>query len=151
MTQALAASALLFGLMASAALAQGNRTSRYEMKPVDGGGFIRLDTETGDMSLCSRKDAEWSCQQLSEGGADTERLRAENRQLKDEIRRLEAMVPPTDKARPHDPRADRPGARMQLPTEEELDQAMTYLQRMFRKFRDKLKEFEDEAQGGTQL
>jgi hypothetical protein len=40
---------------------------------------------------------------------------------------------------------------MQLPTEEELDQAMTYLQRMFRKFRDKLKEFEDETQGGTQL
>ena len=152
-----AASALLLGWAASGALAQDDRSGRYVMKPADGGGVIRLDTETGAMSLCARRDTQWSCQEMADTGKeprqDLDRLRAENKQLKAEVRRLESLLLPGDEAKgPRDPRTERPGGgRLQLPSEEDVDRAMTYLQRMFRKFRDKLKELEDEAQRGTPL
>ena len=80
---------------------------------------------------------------------DLDRLRADNKQLKAEVRRLESLLLPGDEAKsPRDPRG---GGRLQLPSEEDVDRAMTYLQRMFRKFRDKLKELEDETQRGTPL
>jgi hypothetical protein len=147
------ASVLLLAWAAPAAEAQGDRQGRYVLKPADGGGFVRLDTETGAMSLCARKDAEWSCQAMADAGKDVreeaDRLRTENRQLKAEVRRLEDMLIPGDGAK--GPRAERPGGRLQLPSEEDVDRVMTYMQRMFRKFRDKLKEFEDEAHRGTPL
>ena len=148
-----AASALLLGWAASGALAQDDRSGRYVMKPADGGGVIRLDTETGAMSLCARRDTQWSCQDMADAGKepreDLDRLRADNKQLKAEVRRLESLLLPGDEAKsPRDPRG---GGRLQLPSEEDVDRAMTYLQRMFRKFRDKLKELEDETQRGTPL
>jgi hypothetical protein len=150
------ASILLLGAAATAAFAQGDRTGRYVMKPVDGGGFVRLDTQTGAMSLCARSDTQWSCQEMADSSKglrqDTDRLRAENKQLRDEVTRLEGLVPPGDGAKGAGERqAERPGGRLQLPSEEDVDRAMSYLQRMFRKFRDKLKELEDETQRGTQL
>jgi len=149
------ASALLFGSAVLAGAADGERIGRFVLQPADGGGFVRLDTETGAMSLCARRDAQWSCSEMADAGRDARleasRLRAENEQLRAEIRRLEerlqsgagAGVPPDPRGRPRD--------RLQLPSEEDVDRAITYLQRMYRKFRDKLKEFEDERHGGTPL
>ncbi|HXF54980.1 MAG TPA: hypothetical protein VNK52_12740 [Hyphomicrobiaceae bacterium] len=149
------ASALLLGSAAFAGAAEGERAGRYVLQPADGGGFVRLDTETGDMSLCTRKDTQWSCREMIDVGrdarAEADRLRAENKQLRAEIRRLEERLQSGTGAQvPLDPRR-RPGERLQLPSEEDVDRAMTYLQRMFRKFRDKLKEFEDETHRGTPL
>jgi len=148
----LATSALLLGAAAPAAFAQSDRAGRYTMKPVDGGGLIRLDTQTGAMSLCTPKDTQWSCREMAESGKelreDIDRLRVENRQLRDEVRRLKDLQPPGHEAKGP---PERPGSRLQLPSEEDVDRAMTYLQRIFRKFREKLKEFEEEPQGGTQL
>ena len=38
---------------------------RYTMSPVDN-GFVRLDTETGAMSLCGRRDAKWVCEPMDD-------------------------------------------------------------------------------------
>ena len=55
-------------LAAGTAVAQGERASRYTMSPAEGGGFVRLDSETGQMALCQRRDGEWSCREMAEPG-----------------------------------------------------------------------------------
>ena len=153
---------LVGGLLVAAvggAVAQtvGERTGRYSMSPADGGGFVRLDTETGAMALCQRRDAEWNCREMAGPGRglgdEVERLRAENQRLKGEIRQMEDIIV-GDKRGGGERRAERPGGTFQLPSEQDVDQAMTYVQRMMRKFKEKLKELESDAGGdgkGTPL
>jgi hypothetical protein len=52
-------------------------------------GFVRLDTQTGEVALCSAKAVGWACEAVAEDRAVLEneiaRLRAENAALKTEI------------------------------------------------------------------
>lgn len=119
------------------------RQGRYTMSPVDG-GFARLDTETGAMSTCARRDSKWVCEPMSDEAEDMrkeiERLRAENR-------RLQALAAP-----PKEGEADRPAERFELPSEQDVDKAFDYVERIFRKFRERLKQLEKEDEGkGTPL
>lgn len=145
----IAAGALIVASATLPVLAAGETPGRYVMHPADG-GFVRLDTETGAVSLCARKDALWSCQAMGDsgtgGGDELDRLRVENRELKAEVKRLEDML----LAESRNLKPER-GGRLELPSEEDVDKALTYLERMFRKFRDKLKEFESEERRGTPL
>lgn len=116
-------------------------SGRYTMSPAQGGGFVRLDTQTGQMSLCQRAADKWACEPMADHSralnAEVDKLRAENHRLKDDIRKLEDMA--LD--------GKRPGSgerKLELPTEQDVDRAMTYLQRIFKKFQEKLKEFEAE-------
>ena len=129
--------------------ATGDRPGRFTMSPADGGGFVRLDTETGRMSLCQRRESDWSCREMAEPdrGLDreVERLRAENQRLKGEIRQMEDILL-------GDKRADRqpgqaPGFEFKLPSEQDIDNAISYAQRMLRKFREKMKELDADAKG----
>ena len=135
----------------AAAQGLGERPGRFSMSPADGGGFVRLDTETGAMALCQRRDAEWSCREMAEPnrglGEEVERLRAENQRLKGEIRQMEEIIV-GEKRGGGERRAERPGSTFQLPSEQDVDQAMSYVQRMMRKFREKLKELESDTGGG---
>ena len=151
-----AATALILLAAAPAAPAAGDRPGRFVMNPAEGGGFVRLDTETGAVAVCARKDAEWSCLEMADTGKglreEIDRLKAENRELQVEIRRLEDMLlPDGDKKGAPERRAERPGGRFELPSEEDVDRAMSYVERMFRKFRDKLKELESQERRGTPL
>ncbi len=60
------------------------------------------------------------------------RLKAENEEMRQELARL----------RPLSGKEGEGQRTFRLPSEEEVDKALTYMQRMMRKFRDKLKEFE---------
>lgn len=137
-------------VMAAATQAAGEAAGRYTMSPADGGGFVRLDTQTGQMALCNRKDSQWACQDMAEPGRglsdEIERLRGENKQLRSEIRKMEDIML-GDKGRSGDQRAERPGGKLELPSEQDIDNAMSYVQRMLRKFKDKLKEFETDSKG----
>ena len=153
------ASALALGAAATlAALSVAGaqeKPGRYSMSPAEGGGFARLDTQTGQMSLCNRKDNQWACQDMADQGRgladEVERLRNENRELRAEIRKMEDIMlgdgKPVEK--PGESRAERrpdlgsgpPVAG--LPSEQDVDRAMTYIQRMLKKFKEKLKELEE--------
>jgi hypothetical protein len=136
------------------ASAAGETPARYTMSPAEGGGFVRLDGETGQMALCQRRDTEWSCREMSEpsGGLsqEVERLRTENQKLKGEIRQMEDIML-GDKQGEGGAKGDRRGGlEFKLPTEQDLDSAMSYAQRMLRKFREKMREI-DQDQKGTPL
>lgn len=127
--------------------ATGERPGRYTMSPAEGGGFARLDTETGQMSLCQRAGTEWSCRDMGDPrrGPDQEieRLRADNQRLKAEIRQMEDTMLGDRRAET----GPRNTPELKLPSEQDIDSAMTYVQRMLRKFREKIKEFETDSKG----
>ncbi len=145
-------SALLAGAMAFAPAvhATGEKVGRYTMSPADGGGFIRLDTETGQMSHCLRREGDWACREMGDSagglGVEIERLRAENQRLKGEIRQMEEILTGQGRGeKGSGPRSSKP--ELTLPSEKDIDEAMSYAQRMLRKFREKLKEIEGEKSG----
>ena len=114
---------------------------RFAMSPVDG-GFLRLDKETGAVALCARKEEAWVCNPVEDHAASQNekvaKLELENRDLKGRVKSLEDSLetgkPPVLPDGPPGP----PGGKMQLPSEEEVDKALDYVERMFKKFRDRL-------------
>jgi len=129
----------------SAAVAQ--ETGRYRMSPVED-GFVRLDTETGAMSLCAKKDQSWSCTAMADDQAELsqriEQLEAENKALREENQRLEDVFGLGDKRAEGGPAPSEPPAgSFKLPSEEDIDKGFDYLDRMLKKFRDRMKKLED--------
>lgn len=121
---------------------------RYALSPVDG-GVLRLDKETGAMTLCTRKADQWVCEGVQDKATDAAKggdqsnstLEAENKALKDRIKILEeslAIAGGTNK--PSAP-GDAPQGTQQLPTEEEVDKAFDYVERIIKKFRERIQKY----------
>jgi hypothetical protein len=150
---------------ASAGLAQ-DRPGRFVMSPVDG-GFARLDTETGAMSLCKAQPQDaaspsgWACQPMGDTTADaqakTRKLEAENKDLRAEVKRMEDLLGLNgEKPKAEDKQAEQrpggPGGGLNLPSEQDVDRALSYLERMVKKFHDTMKRLEDgSGRKGTTL
>ena len=138
-TKVLSAVALLAALTASASAEPlPTDKGRYTMTPVEG-GFMRLDSETGAVALCTRKGETWACEPVDDkaaSGDDKAKLEAENKALKDRVKDLEATAP--DGKAPDGP----PGGITKLPTEKEVDEALDYVERMYKKFRDRLQKIQ---------
>ncbi len=87
--QAIAAGML--GLLVASASAQQVGTGRYQVQPsVD--GFIRLDTETGAVSHCARRDNVWRCDVLAADRSAIEAVAAEVKALSDRLDALSARI-----------------------------------------------------------
>ena len=103
--------------------ASGNR---YTMTPTDG-GFLRLDSQTGTVSLCTRQDAAVQCRLAADERAalegEIDRLRRENALLKSGTARILPALPKLD-----------------LPSEADMDKALGFMEgfmrRMMRVFRE---------------
>jgi len=90
------AAGLFIGALGAAAVsiigsshgALADETGRYTMQPVEG-GFLRLDTQTGAVSVCSDTDGTWSCapteDERSELEKENAKLRADNLVLREQI------------------------------------------------------------------
>lgn len=126
---------------------------RYTVTPTEG-GFIRMDTQTGAMSMCAGKEGEWTCKAMPDDQKVLQdkiaQLEAENRKLQDENRRLEDVLglgpdKPADGSSPSQPGpSGAPKESFKLPTEKDLDQAFDYFEGMLKKFQDRLKKLEDQ-------
>ncbi len=123
----------------------GDRDGRYTMTPVEG-GILRLDRNTGAMALCTRKNDTLICEPVEDRAAEITgqitKLEAENRALKDRIKALEDATASNGAGKA----PDSPDNKMQLPTEEEVDKALDYVERMFKKFRDRMQKIDPAPQ-----
>ena len=104
-------------------------SGRYAMTPVDG-GFLRMDTDTGTVSLCARKTGNWSCETVPDDyktiQKEADRLAHENASLRRELSELRRDGGPPSKS------SER---KLELPSEEEVDKAIGQLEKYLKKFK----------------
>ena len=114
---------------------------RYQFNPVDG-GTLRLDTRSGQVSLCSRRASGWACalvaddrnaleQEIARLQADNGRLQSENGRLKQSL--LDRGAPLPEGATP--PSAPG-GEAAPAPRRDEIDRVMSALERVWRRLVD---------------
>jgi hypothetical protein len=117
--------------LCGAVLAQ--TSSRFSFQPVDG-GLMRLDSETGHVSLCTKAGDGFACRSVADDRAamqeEIDRLKRENEQL----RQAGVKAPP--------------GGGLKLPSEEEIDKAMGVFEKMMRRM---MRTFRDDGQQTDRL
>jgi hypothetical protein len=115
--------------LAAAAIAQDPAPGRYSMQKTEG-GIARLDTETGEVSLCQEKDGQMLCRMAAD----------ERTAFELELDLLAKRVETLEKALEDGGTALKP----RLPTKEEIDQTMSLMERMMRSFMGIVKDLENE-------
>ena len=100
---------------------------RYRLERTDD-GYVRLDTQTGAMTLCREADGRLVCTPAAQGAesaSETESLRKRLRILEGRVSALESGAPVAG-----------------LPPEEEFERGIGYMERFFRMFMGLVREFE---------
>ncbi|MCP4935440.1 MAG: hypothetical protein GY927_14865 [bacterium] len=119
-------STVIAGSFLMAASIAKAETGRYSMTPTKD-GILRLDTKTGEVALCSRASGRLKCQGV-EGQSGS---------LQDRIRRLELenenLRTQLDAARLTP--APRDGGKLDVPTEEDVDKAMDFMEKLLHRFK----------------
>ncbi|WP_409562391.1 hypothetical protein RLW55_00160 [Hyphomicrobium sp. B1] len=139
-------------ILAAASVAEpsGDTAERFTMSPVEG-GFLRLDKQTGAVAMCAKSGNEWACKSVDDQTTNTpadklSRLESENHDLKARVKELEEMIEtrPPGVPSPPGPLADAPPPddKVQLPTDEEVDQALDYISRVYKKIRDHVRDLD---------
>jgi hypothetical protein len=122
--------------------ARDGETGRFVLRDTPG-GLLRMDTRTGHISLCTQSAGAFTCRLVADDrialDQEIERLRAENEALK--------RGGATALARPGQPNADQG---MNLPSDAEVDRALSLAERIWRRLRGIIRETEQE-QGGRRL
>lgn len=141
---------IVLALAATSAAAQGAapdaENGRFSFNQVPE-GLLRLDTRTGQVSLCSKREAGWACQVVPDERAVLEsevaRLQAENGALKKEMIARGVPLPgPTTGAPPK----VRPEVELRLPSDAELDRVMTFMEKAWRRLLDMVDEMQRERE-----
>lgn len=122
---------LLAGLGTGASHAA--ETQRYQMEKTDT-GYVRMDTETGEMSICEERSGQLVCKLAAD----------ERTALQDEIGRLQGEIETIEQR--IDKLENSLSAKLEstLPSEEEFQKTMGYVERFFRSFMGMIKDFEKE-------
>jgi hypothetical protein len=118
--------------MSAPSFAQG--AERYRLERTES-GFVRMDVRTGEMSFCEERRGELVCRPGGEARtAGIDQIQELNRKidaLEERIASLEAGQPA------------QPGAG--LPSEEEFERTMTFMERFLRRFWGVAKDLERES------
>jgi hypothetical protein len=112
--------------------APDSKGGRYTFNKVDD-GFMRLDTQTGEVALCNRRTVGWACLMAPEDRAALEneiaRLRGENGALKKDLLSHGLPLPPG--ATPEVSGAHNDALTLRLPGNADVDRAVAYVGRMW--------------------
>ncbi len=93
-------------------------------------GYVRLDTQTGAMTLCRETDGRLTCSPASQNGEATDEIA----ELRERVKVLESRIAGLET------RAPVAG----LPPDEEFERGIGYMERFFRMFMGLVREFEGE-------
>jgi cell division protein FtsB len=107
---------------------------RYTLEKTEN-GYVRMDRRTGEMSLCEERSGQLVCKLAADERAafqaDNERLEAAIEALEERVAKLESgLTAKFDQA---------------LPTEEEFEKTMGYMERFLRRFMGIAKDLENET------
>ena len=99
-------------------------------------GFLRLDTRTGQVSLCSRRTVGWACRagrrtSAPRSKSEIARLQTDNAALKKEMLARGLPLPSGMKAEP--PVARGSDQELKLPSNAELDRMMAFMEKVWRR------------------
>ena len=143
---ALTFSFLLIPLLAGASAAEPDRY-RLEKAP---NGYVRMDTRTGAMSICEEKWGELVCKMAADERTavqdEIERLQTELKALNDRLATVKALEDRVARLE------NSMTARIEktLPTEEDFNKTMSYMERFFRSFMGIVKDFENDSSKSTE-
>src|ERR1700681_1979420 len=126
-----------YALLCDSASPQGtqpeNEDSRFSFFRADD-GYLRLDGRSGQVSICTRRQAGWLCQALPEERAAFEaeiaRLQRDNAALKKEV--LAHDLPLPGGVRPDSPPA-KTGLRPPAASDREVNQVMSVIENVWRR------------------
>lgn len=115
------------------AAAEEPAVNRYTMEKTDS-GFVRLDTQTGEMTICTQKADQLVCRLAAdERRAFEETLSDLSARVENLENRLDALVPLEDSTG--------------IPDEAELDRALGAMEKMMRRFFGMVEELQKDFDG----
>jgi hypothetical protein len=127
----------LAGLSGAPALAQtppaDTEQGRFTFHKVDE-GFLRLDSRSGQVSLCSHKGLGWACETIPDERLALEneiaRLQTGNAALKKELLARGLKLP--EPVRPEPPLA-KSESELKLPSQADIDRVMTFMEKVWKR------------------
>jgi hypothetical protein len=126
--------ALIASLAVAAALpasAVAQETDRYTLER-SGDGYVRMDRRTGEMSICSERSGQLVCKIAAD---ERSAFQDEVDRLQERLAGLEKRVAELETVRRIDPEA-------LLPTDEQFEKSLGYMERFFRRFMDIVRDFD---------
>jgi hypothetical protein len=131
----LVASAFLISALPAAATAQD--ADRYTMEK-SANGYVRMDRRTGEMSICEERSGQLVC-----------KLAADERSaFQDEVDRLQDRLSGVEKRVAELETASRLNPEAVLPTDEDFEKSLGYMERFFRRFMDIVRDFDQDWRKG---
>ncbi|TGQ44641.1 MULTISPECIES: hypothetical protein [unclassified Mesorhizobium] len=124
--------AALVSLVAASAFSE--EPERYRLEK-SANGYVRMDTQTGAMSICEERSGQLVCKMAADERAA---LQDEIDQLQSSVKALDERVAKLESS---------PTARLEstLPTEEEFNKTMSYMERFLRGFMDIVKDMDKDS------
>jgi hypothetical protein len=127
----------LAGLSGAPAMAQNSpadtEQGRFTFHKVDE-GFLRLDSRSGQVSLCSHKGLGWACETIPDERLALEneiaRLQTGNAALKKELLARGLALP--DPVKP-DPPLAKGEVELKLPSQADIDRVMTFMEKVWKR------------------
>ena len=133
-------STCVFVLLATAAAASDVPPSgRYTLTP-SASGYVRLDTQTGQVSECSGEPATLVCKSTPDERAA---MQAEIDRLQKQVDDLKASAPGEF--------ASNPAPQINIPSNKDVDKAFNFMERMVKRFKGLIQEMGKEPQDSTPL
>ncbi|MDA9407725.1 hypothetical protein [Bradyrhizobium sp. CCBAU 45384] len=156
---AIVAMTAVSGSLVAAQSAPDGENGRYTMTPIPE-GVLRLDTRTGTVSTCSKNGAGWACyavpDERSALDAEIGRLQAEVEKLKGQLAagptvsgKIDEALPKSDPLKKAEPKVAEGERKLEipLPSDQDLDRAMSFLERAWRRLIDMANRVQKDVSG----